>query len=71
MKKQLLPALGLVLFFGIIYFMSLDTKLDLNGDNAIYIQLARNLSDGMGYSQLTLNGVVPASHFPPGYSDIL
>lgn len=51
---------------------TMDPKLDLNGDNAIYIQLARNMHDGLGYSNISTTGIAtPASHFPPGYSTIL
>ena len=71
MKKQLLLSGLFILFFGGIFFLTLDTKLDLNGDNAIYIQLARTMSQGHGYSVDTVDGFQPASHFPPGYPAIL
>lgn len=53
------------------YSYTLDTKLDLNGDNATYIILARNMANGLGYAQTSASGISPASHFPPGYSAIL
>ena len=53
------------------YSYTLDEKLDLNGDNATYIILARNMAQGLGYSNVTVDGIKPASHFPPGYSFIL
>lgn len=53
------------------YSYTLDEKLDLNGDNATYIILARNMAQGLGYSSVTVDGIKPASHFPPGYSFIL
>ena len=60
------------LFFIWMYSYTYDPKLDLNGDNAIYINLAHNIADGYGYCGIDLNGnAVPASHFPPGYSAIL
>lgn len=65
----LLFIIGVVLFSA--YSYSLDEKLDLNGDNANYIILARNMSNGLGYATITPDGVKPASHFPPGYSTIL
>lgn len=50
-------------------FMS---KLDLNGDNAVYIDLARNMALGRGYSTVDILGhTVPANHFPPGYPLLL
>ncbi|MGM9805155.1 MAG: ArnT family glycosyltransferase [Candidatus Aphodosoma sp.] len=59
-------------FFVWLFSYTMDPKLDLNGDNAIYIQLARNMAGGHGYSSLDTDGVYsPASHFPPGYSAIL
>lgn len=65
----------LLLLIGIVlsgtYSYTLDKKLDLNGDNASYIILARNMSQGLGYVNTTVDGIKPASHFPPGYSFIL
>lgn len=53
------------------YSYTLDTKLDVNGDNATYITLARNLAAGHGYTRDTANGYIPVNHFPPGYPAIL
>lgn len=74
MKKSIAYILLSVftLFFIALFVYTLDPKLDLNGDNAIYIQLARNMADGLGYSNVSTSGVAsPASHFPPGYSAVL
>ncbi len=71
MKSHRIYILILGVLFGIIYSMIFDVKLDLNGDNAQYLNLAKNLSDGLGYSIVTPNGAVPASHFPPGYPAFL
>ena len=72
MKKQLIYKTILGLVFFSVFFFSLDHKLDLNGDNVTYLELARNLSNGHGYSQMTLTGELsPASHFPPGYAFLL
>lgn len=71
MKKNIVYILILTAIFATVYVSTFDPKLDLNGDNATYIELARNLSDGMGYSTISPKGVVPASHFPPGYSAFL
>ena len=65
----LLLLLGVVFIF--VYAYTLDHKLDLNGDNANYITCARNMADGLGYSVVGPNGVVPAQQYPPGYSAIL
>ena len=62
----------ITLVFAIAYGATFDPKLNIGGDNAAYIHLARNLADGLGYSQITAEGnYMPASHFPPGYSFIL
>ena len=61
----------LAVFFTCIYAYTLDTKLDLNGDNATYITLAHRLAEGHGYTMTTPEGIKPASHFPVGYSAIL
>lgn len=69
--KKYLPIAIIALLFAVIYSYCFDSKLDLNGDNASYIQLARTLADGLGYSNTSPSGVVPASHFPPGYPAFL
>lgn len=55
----------------VTYSYTLDKKLDLNGDNATYIALARNMAAGHGYCNATPDGYLPASQFPPGYPFIL
>ena len=65
--KKYLPFLLMAVVFFAVYQYCFDSKLDLNGDNASYIQLARTLSDGHGYSNVSPSGFTPASHFPPGY----
>lgn len=69
--KKYLPYAIIALLFTVVYSQCFDAKLDLNGDNAAYIQLARNIADGMGYSNASPDGISPASHFPPGYSMFL
>ena len=72
MKKYLLIGIAIVVaVFFAVYNYAFDSKLDLNGDNAQYIMLARNIADGFGYSQVSLGVISPASHFPPGYPSIL
>lgn len=62
----------IVICFISVFSYTVNHKLDLNGDNATYIQLARNMAEGHGYTTLNLEGeYVPASHFPPGYSALL
>ena len=69
--KKVLPFLVIAAVLAVSYSFTLDPKLDPNGDNATYITLARNIASGLGYSERTVDGLVPASHFPPGYSAIL
>lgn len=60
------------IYYIFIFSYTVDPKLDLNGDNATYIELARNIADGHGYKHINTYGdTTPASHFPPGYSTIL
>lgn len=70
MRKYILPLI-LTIIFAVVYSYCFDAKLDINGDNATYIKLAENISHGLGYSVDGVNGLEPASHFPPGYSFIL
>ena len=53
MMKKYLPFLLMAVVFFAVYQYCFDSKLDLNGDNASYIQLARTLSDGHGYSNVS------------------
>ena len=62
-KNYWLPLLAGIVFC-IVYVSAFDSKLDLNGDNAAYLSLARSLAEGEGYTSLTVNGRVPASQFP-------
>ena len=73
MKNKLIYFLFLVIAVVLTgtYSYTLDSKLDLNGDNASYIILARNMSHDLGYASMGVDGIKPASHFPPGYSAIL
>lgn len=70
MKKNL-HIFIIAIIFAFIYGICFDSKLDINGDNASYIKLAENISNSLGYSNVGVNGIEPASHFPPGYSAIL
>ncbi|MGC3976865.1 MAG: hypothetical protein QM751_00635 [Paludibacteraceae bacterium] len=71
MKRNSIYLLVLAVFFGIVYVIIFDSKLDLNGDNCNYLSLAKAMSNGLGYSIVTPSGVTPASHYPPGYSAFL
>jgi len=65
--KQYILLLLLAIVFSVLYADAFDSKLDLNGDNVRYMQLAQNISQGVGFNNITPAGVVPESHFPPGY----
>ncbi len=71
MKHNYLFLLILTVVFAIVYVRIFDPKLDLNGDNARYIQLAKNISAGLGYNNESINGLTPEGHFPPGYPAFL
>lgn len=61
----------LAIAFTFIYFQTFDSKLNLNGDNAHYIKLAENISQGLGYTHTTPDKNIAVNHFPPGYSAFL
>ena len=71
MKRHYIFIVLLALVFGIVYSHTFDSKLDLNGDNANYLLLAENIANGNGYAMVSPDGIVPASHYPPGYSFFL
>ncbi len=74
MKRGLMwTLLGVfAVYFVWVFSMTVDPKLDLNGDNVHYIRLAHSLAEGHGYAYVNANGVeTVANHFPPGYSAIL
>ncbi len=71
LTKYLWTAL-LIVVFAAVYGSLFDSKLNIGGDNAVYIRLAENIADGHGYSQIAPDGsYAPSGHFPPGYSFIL
>ncbi len=62
----------LAAIFAFVYAFAFDSKLDLNGDNVHYLNLAKNIAEGHGYTTLAVGeGFRPASHFPPAYSFVL
>ena len=48
-----------------------DKKMDMNGDNYVYFQLARSLAQGRGYVTDVGPTPMPHMHFPPGYPTFL
>lgn len=72
-KKLIIYGALLAIVFAAVYAYSFDPKLDLNGDNAQYLTLGRNMANGHGYSAINVvtQEFRPASHFPPGYPFIL
>ena len=71
MLKRFSYQIILAVVFLFVYSWCFDVKLDLNGDNATYISLARNINDGLGYSTINPDGVKPTSTYPPGYPALL
>ena len=71
MKKNYIFLLILAVVFGFVFMQVFDSKIDLNGDNAHYLQLAQNISQGLGYTHNIPDGTIPSSHYPPGYSAFL
>ncbi len=55
-----------------MFAYTVNPKLDLNGDNAIYIRTARALAGGHGYALPSADGgYVPTGVFPVGYPAVL
>lgn len=74
MKKYIPYILAAVfaVFFFWMYAYTVNPKLDLNGDNATYIRLARNMAEGHGYSTIGVDGEYhPTSVWPPAYPFVL
>ena len=71
MKRKYIFLLLLSVIFTYTFTQTFDSKLNLNGDNVHYMQLAKSLANGNGYSYSTPEGTMPASHFPPGYAAFL
>ena len=57
----------IVVCFAINYSAVFDKKMDMNGDNYVYYQLARSLAKGHGYVSDIGPVPEPHMHFPPGY----
>lgn len=59
--------LAIVACFAFNYAAVFDRKMDMNGDNYVYYQLARSLAQGHGYVSEIGPVPEPHMHFPPGY----
>ena len=57
--------------FAFNYSSIFDKKMDMNGDNYVYYQLARSLAQGHGYVSEIGPVPEPHMHFPPGYPAFL
>jgi len=62
---------AIVVCFAINYSTIFDKKMDQNGDNYNYYQLARSLALGHGYVSEIGPVPEPHMHFPPGYPAFL
>ncbi len=61
----------LCIVFIISYIYIFDVKFDLNGDNFEYLNLAKSIIEGKGYSFPYTPNSIPTNWFPPGYPCIL
>lgn len=68
---SLIHQLILCCTFIICYVFVFDVKLDLNGDNFEYLNLAKAMLNGQGYAFPYSANPIPTSWFPPGYPSIL
>jgi hypothetical protein len=70
-RNNLFYQIILFISFVIAYIYIFDVKLDLNGDNFEYLNLAKSIIGGNGYSFPYNANNVPANWFPPGYPAII
>jgi len=69
---RLLPIVLIIASSIATYSYTFDKKLDFNGDNAKYIELARSLAGGHGFATEGIKFQrIPHTHFPPGYPVLL
>ena len=68
---NLINQIVLCVIFIISYLYIFDVKFDLNGDNFEYLNLAKSIIEGKGYSFPYAPNSIPTNWFPPGYSSIL
>lgn len=71
LKKDLLWLSLLSLVFIFAYSYIFDKKMDLNGDNFGYMNYAKAIMDGKGYSSPYSPDYPATNWFPPGYSFML
>lgn len=71
MKKQTILYLIFAVVYAFVYAYVFDSKLDLNGDNANYLRLAKHLSHGLGYVDSTIGDLKPVNFYPPAYPFLL
>lgn len=66
-KKNWLYIGILIIVFILSFTYIFDPKIDLNGDNCTYYQLAKSITSGKGYVRITSPSLNPTNVFPPGY----
>ena len=71
-KTMNIAYIAIIIFaFIAVYYYIFDSKLDLNGDNFNYLNYAKSIMIGNGYSS-PYNADYPHTNwYPPGYSTIL
>ncbi|MEP3389802.1 MAG: hypothetical protein ABJO02_16550 [Reichenbachiella sp.] len=70
-KRERFYLFVLVVAFVSIYLLVFDAKMDTGGDNFEYLNYAKSISTGHGYSSPYSSKYEPVNWFPPGYSTML
>ncbi|WP_420579697.1 ArnT family glycosyltransferase [Reichenbachiella sp.] len=70
-KREVFYLSILVLTFLSIYFLVFDAKMDTGGDNYEYLNYAKSIATGHGYSSPYSSQYEPVNWYPPGYSTML
>lgn len=61
----------ILIAFAISYYYIFDSKFDPSGDNFNYLNYAKSIANGKGYTSPYTPAQSPTNWFPPGYSLIL
>jgi len=69
--KIIVSQLILIIAFAISYYYIFDIKLDTSGDNFNYLNYAKSILEGNGYSSPYTPSYHPTNWYPPGYSVII
>lgn len=70
-KRETFLLIALIITFVSIYMLVFDSKMDTGGDNFEYLNYAKSMATGHGYSSPYTSQYQPVNWYPPGYSTLL